>query len=119
MKFCILTLGSPRFTDVPTNISASAGNNVTFTCSAFAIPNPTITWSHTSLGGIERNLTARTNVQIYGNTIKIFNVEYFQDGGKYTCTANNTHGVTAVNAFLNLDCKSINRIIVILINVCT
>ena len=93
---------------MPTNTSASAGSNITFTCSAFAIPEPAITWSHTSVGGIARNLTARSNVQITGNTITIFNVEYFQDGGKYTCTANNTHGVTAVNAFLNLDCKYIN-----------
>lgn len=108
--FCISIIGSPRFTDVPTNISASAGNNVTFTCSAFAVPDPMITWSHTSLGGVERNLTARTNVQISGNVIKIFSVEYFRDGGKYTCTANNTHGVAAVNAFLNLDCKSITCI---------
>ena len=56
-----------------------------------------------------RNLTARTNVQISGNSISIFNVEYFQDGGKYTCTANNTHGVAKVDAFLNLDCKSITN----------
>ena len=72
-----------------------------------------ISWSHTSLGGIERNLTARTNIQITGGTIKIFDVEYFQDGGKYTCTANNTHGVTVVSAFLNLDCKSINGIVLL------
>ena len=108
-------LGSPRFTDTPTNISASAGSNVTLTCSAFAVPEPTITWSHTSLGGIERNLTARTNVEITGNTINIFNVEYFQDGGRYTCTANNTHGVRTVNAHLNLDCKLQNMYIVIIL----
>ena len=52
-----------------------------------------------------RNLTARTNVEINGNTITIYDVEYFRDGGKYTCTANNTHGVNKINAFLNLDCK--------------
>ena len=103
--FCYSILGPPRFVTVPTNTSASAGHNVTFTCTAFAVPQPMITWSHTSLGGIMRNLTARTNVLINGNTIQIFDVEYFQDGGEYTCTANNSHGVTETSAFLNLDCK--------------
>ena len=102
---CFIYIGLPRFINVPTNISASAENNVTFTCIAFAVPEPVISWSHTSLGGVKRNLTARANVQISGNTITIFNVEYYRDGGKYTCTATNIHGTTEVNAFLNLDCK--------------
>jgi len=88
-----------------TNTSASAGSNITFTCSAFAVPEAMISWSHTSLSGVERNLTARTNVQITGNTIKIFNVEYFRDGGKYTCTAINRHGSIKTDAHLNLDCE--------------
>ena len=98
-------LGHPRFVGIPTNISASAGDNVTVTCSAFAVPEAEITWTHTSVSGVERSLAARTNVQISGNTITIFNVEYFQDGGKYTCTASNIHGSITTDAHLNLDCE--------------
>ena len=90
---------------MPTNISASAGDNVTFTCSAFAVPEAEITWTHTSVSGVERSLAARNNVQISGNIITIFNVEYFQDGGKYTCTASNSHGSIKTDAHLNLDCE--------------
>lgn len=99
------SLGRPRFINIPTNISASAGNNVTFACTAFAVPEAVITWSHTSLSGVERSLNTRTNVQIVGSTITVSNVEYFQDGGKYTCTASNNHGSIKTDAHLNLDCE--------------
>ena len=98
-------IGRPRFTDIPTNISASAGNNVTLICTAFAVPEAIIVWSHTSLSGVERDLNDRTNVQINGNTITISNVDYFRDGGKYTCTASNNHGSIKTDAHINLDCE--------------
>ena len=103
--FAIVYVGRPRFTDIPTNISASAGNNVTLICAAFAVPEAIIMWSHTSLSGVERDLNDRTNVQINGNAITISNVEYFQDGGKYTCTASNNHGSIKTDAHINLDCE--------------
>jgi len=42
---------------------------------------------------------------INGDILMIYNVDYFRDGGRYTCTASNTHGSDSVNAHLNLDCK--------------
>ena len=42
---------------------------------------------------------------ISGDTLMIFHVDFFRDGGRYICTASNIHGSSSVNAHLNLDCK--------------
>jgi len=74
-------------------------------CSAFGIPEPSISWSHISTSGVERNPETRDNVFVTGRLLNLINIDYFQDGGQYICTATNIHGSVNTTAYLNLDCK--------------
>ena len=93
---------------MPDNTSASQGNNITLRCSAFGIPEPLITWSHISNSGVERNPISRDNVYAVEDLLSITNIDYFQDGGQYICTASNIHGIVNATAYLTLDCKFLN-----------
>ena len=107
-------LATPRITSPPQNQTVNIGGsstviNVTFTCAAYAIPVPTITWQHTTTTGRPVNISSDQRITIDSNvfnynrtsTLTISDVQ-FTDRGQYTCTATNDHSSDIATAILTV-----------------
>ena len=71
----------------------NAGGSITLSCSATAIPQPTITWSRTTYYGTETlSQNSSENIMIDGNVLTVSNVQYYRDNGTYSCIAANSRG---------------------------
>ena len=83
--------------------------NVTFTCVAYAIPVPTITWRHTATTGRPVNISSEQRVSIDSNILNYTRTSIltisgvqFADRGQYICTAVNEHSSDNATAILTL-----------------
>ena len=71
----------------------SLGGSITLSCSASAVPEPTITWSRTTYYGTEA-LESSGNLNIDENDLTVSSVQYFEDDGNYSCIATNSRGTS-------------------------
>ena len=102
---------TPRITSPPQNQTVNIGGssmaiNVTFTCVAYAIPVPTITWQYT---GNPVNISSDQRVSIDSNvfnytrtSILTISGVQFADRGQYICTAVNDHSSDNATAILTV-----------------
>ena len=106
---------TPRITSPPQNQTVNIGGssmaiNVTFTCVAYAIPVPTITWQHTTTTGRPVNISSDQRVSIDSNILNytrtsiltISGVQFADSGRQYICTAVNEHSSDNATAILTV-----------------
>ena len=79
-------------------IAVDAGNDITFTCVACGVPNPSISWnrgdtplSNGSQATIYEELVTEDGVTFVHSFLQLRSVEE-TDAGQYSCFANNTLG---------------------------
>jgi len=84
----------------PRNVSAiTSGDSVILFCSAFAIPEPVITWSRSTYYGTEAIVnSSNVLIQNNGNILLISNMQYYEDDGSYSCIATNNRRTSYASA---------------------
>ena len=108
LSVVIVLLGIPKFTEIPVNLTANAGGSATFTCVTFAIPAPVTTWHRITNTRVSEDIPgSHDNIHIDGNMLVIENVDYYRDGGIYTCNATNYVGNMEANVFLEVHGKKV------------
>ena len=107
--YCLcVCLDQAGIRDGPSNVTAKVKNTVQFHCNVTGYPNPTVTWL---LNGAEINTTSRSELKEEGkyrhswdrsaHVLTIADVQYVQDGNRYSCRAVNAYGAAESNsAFL-------------------
>ena len=100
---CLLT-GNPKFTELPQSTVVTVGGIAVLSCSAFAIPTPTITWHRITNNNATNEMLPGSyrNIFIVGNTILIENAQYQQDEGYYVCRASNSLQTTDAVSFVKV-----------------
>ena len=105
---------TPRITSPPQNQTVNIGGSsmaisVTFTCVAYAIPVPTITWQYTTTTGRPVNISSDQRVSIDSNDLNYTRTSIltisgvqFADRGQYICTAVNDHSSDNATAILTV-----------------
>lgn len=88
---------------------SSMAISVTFTCVAYAIPVPTITWQYTTTTGRSVNINSDQRVSIDSNDLNYTRTSIltisgvqFADRGQYICTAVNDHNSDNATAILTV-----------------
>ena len=95
---------APELTTTPKSQTTSEGSNVTFSCVASGVPEPSLSWT---INGTAINVTAdpRINLTADGQQLTVTNVNR-TDSGEYICLASNKVGnVTSTAAKLTVQCK--------------
>ena len=102
--FNFLLVGNPKFTEIPENIVVTVGSTALLTCSASAIPAPTITWHRIKNSNATNEILPGSygNIFIIDNTIVIENAQYLQDEGYYICRASNSLQMTDAVSFVKV-----------------
>ena len=101
--------GIPKFTVTPRNSSTiTSGGSVTLMCSAFAVPEPVISWTRSTYYGTEEIVNS-SNIMYNGNTLFISNMQYYDDDGNYSCIATNSRGTSYASARVKIHGKITNR----------
>ena len=93
----------PYFTLKPWNITARLHSSTTFVkCYATGTPTPAVKWvRYTGSGETVIRTGGRFIVgYVFGN-LYIFNLQW-SDAGKYGCVAQNKHGRTEANFYINV-----------------
>ena len=71
----------------------NVGGGISFSCSATAIPQPTIMWSRTTYYGTEMlSHNSSENIMIDDNVLTVSSAQYYRDNGTYSCIATNSRG---------------------------
>ena len=84
----LLFVVPPRITRPPSDKTVTFGGNVTFTCRAYGVPEPQITWHNTL--GIAADTDPRATVLPSGDLF-MQSIE-IKDAGRYECVAENSLG---------------------------
>jgi len=102
--YIFLNIGLPKFTENPPELSVvRVGENITFICSATAVPVPVITWSRLTYNNQSEQLSISSrNVVVEGNMLTLLNAQYYQDSGNYTCIASNRQGNNSATTALSI-----------------
>lgn len=108
MSLCV---GVPELIQTPSSkITVAAGGTASFTCIAYAIPTPTITWHRLT----NNNATMETlpggysNIDVDGDTLLISDAEYYRDEGYYICRSSNYLQIVESISFLKVYGKCIH-----------
>ena len=102
--------GVPKFTVTPRNISViTSGGSITLMCSAFAVPEPMISWTRSTYYGTEE-IANSSSLLNNGNTLFISNMQYYEDDGNYSCIATNRRGISYTSARIKIHGKITNHI---------
>jgi hypothetical protein len=89
----MLTVGAPVVSQNPTNVTAIAGNVVSFTAAATGAPTITVQWQVSTDGGVTwKNITGNATAQ---TTTLSFTASLKQNGYKYRAVFTNPEGSTA------------------------
>ena len=95
----------PEIIQAPSSkITVTAGGMATFTCVAYAVPTPTITWHRLT----NNNATMETlpggysNIDIDGDMLLIEDAEYYRDEGYYVCRSTNYLQIVETVSFLKV-----------------
>ena len=79
------------------------GENITFICSATAVPVPVITWTRSTYDNEPEQLSMSSeNIVVDGNMLTLNGVQYYQDSGNYSCTATNSQGINITTTILSI-----------------
>ena len=105
-----VAVGIPEFIQTPgSHFTVTSGGTAKFTCVAFAIPMPTITWHRLT----NNNATMETlpggysDITIEENSLSIKNIEYYRDEGYYICRSSNYLRTIESISFLKVYGKAI------------
>ena len=99
---------APELTTTPKSQTTSEGSNVTFSCVASGVPEPSLSWT---INGTAINVTAnpRINLTADGQQLTVTNVNR-TDSGEFRCVASNKVGnVTSMAAKLTVQCKDTKK----------
>lgn len=97
--------GVPEVIQAPSSkITVVAGGMTTFTCIAYAVPAPTITWYRlTNNNATMETLPGRySNINIDGNMLLIEEAEYYRDEAYYVCRSSNYLQIVETVSFLKV-----------------
>ena len=103
MLLCIT--GVPELIQAPSSkITVAAGGTAVFTCVAYAVPTPTITWHRLTNNNatMETLPGAYSNINIDGNMLLIEDAEYYRDEGYYICRSSNYLQIVESVSFLKV-----------------
>lgn len=120
LQYYIHVVGVPELIQTPSSqITVAAGETTTFTCVAYAVPMPTITWHRLT----NNNATMETlpggysNINIDDSTLSIEEAEYYRDEGYYVCRSSNYLQIVETISFLKVYGKTVH-IVSYLIQLC-
>ena len=103
--YVLLIIDAPEFLKNPKSQTTNEGSNVTFTCIASGVPEPSLSWT---INGTAINPTAKPRIgsTADGQKLTVTNVKR-KDSGEYRCVAsyNVTGTVTSNAAKLTVQCK--------------
>ena len=95
----------PELIQTPVSkITVGTGGTAVFTCIAYAIPTPTITWHRLT----NNNATMETlpggysNIDVNGSMLLVEDAEYSRDEGYYVCRASNYLQIVESISFLKV-----------------
>lgn len=87
-----------------------SGENISFDCRAVGIPPPEITWLDPNGSPITISIYHPRRIVVNGNTLLIRRA-LPEDGGRYTCVAENAVGRSVVHADLNITSTQIELVV--------
>ena len=97
-------IDAPEFFKNPKSQTTNEGSNVTFSCIASGVPEPSLSWT---MNGTAINSTANPRIcsTADGQQLTVTNVKR-TDRGEYRCVASNkVDNVTSLIATLTVHCK--------------
>ena len=97
-QFALAFLVLPQIVKPPSNRTVISGSNVTFSCVAYGVPEPMISWKFNG-GVLPPHRYHGDNLTV----LSVNNSDSFE--GTYTCNASNDAGETQATALLTVDGK--------------
>ena len=102
--YVLLIIDAPEFLKNPKSQTTNEGSNVTSTCIASGVPEPSLSWT-INVTAINPTANPRIGSTADGQQLTVTNVKR-TDSGEYRCVAsNNVTTVTCNAAKLTVQCK--------------
>ncbi|KAF2901456.1 hypothetical protein ILUMI_04732 [Ignelater luminosus] len=86
----------PEITEAPRDVEAANAKDINISCKVFGVPKPKVKWTHDG-----KELTGDRYKILENEDLHISNIQ-LQDGGEYTCHADNKYGTASASITLTV-----------------